>query len=386
MLRTKDATAVQITLGLGKTVGGGEYTALIVNECLNELGYKVKLICKQHPDLSKYKIAFDIERLGFDDVKIFKYPKLPKIFKLYHYLIYPIITPKIPANLYFNTSADSHPFVIPLNAIIHKLPVIYYVTAIPLTPPYFTKKMKKEVYKNNIVTNVLKTCYYDLFRKISKKLWSNIVAHFIACSNFVAGQVDEALGVQSKILYTPVDIGPYEWKGESKENYAVVMGRTVPSKNYEVAISACKEANVKLMMLLAIQDQKYYNKIVSFIKKEEMEQNVKILINAPLKERAEILKRAKVFIHCRVEAGAKAVREAMAAGCVPVVPHIGGQSEFVPREYTYSNQEELPQKILYAMNVSTAERQELVNMSKKHDKTEFKAKLKQIITEIVSNR
>jgi hypothetical protein len=68
------------------------------------------------------------------------------------------------------------------------------------------------------------------------------------------------------------------------------------------------------------------------------------------------------------------------------VPHIGGQSEFVPREYTYSNQEELPQKILYAMNVSTAERQEFVNMSKKYDKTEFKAKLKQIITEIVSNR
>ncbi|GBC71877.1 hypothetical protein HRbin02_01666 [Candidatus Calditenuaceae archaeon HR02] len=357
--------AVQITLGLGRTVGGGEYTALVCAQVLKETGYILALITKRlfNPDI--YYKSFGV-KAPFDEIAIFKYPKLPKIAKLYHYLFYPLATPNIKAKLYFNTSADSHPFVFPLYALTNQVPIVYYVTAVPLTPPWYIKDHQES---NN-------SHYTFLFRFLAKNYWKKLNTLFLACSKYVANIVEDATGIKPYILYTPVDIRNYLWKKEKKDDYAVVMGRLVPSKKYEDAILACKEAGKRLIMLLATQDQDYHKKIMELIRKLNMGEHVKILLNQPIDVRAEILKRAKIFIQCRTEAGAKAVREAMAAGCIPIVPREGGQSEYVPQEYTYTSFGELVEKIMFADKASVHEREYMVEQAKQYDTEVFKRRLK----------
>jgi len=368
----KNKRALQITLGLGRTVGGGEYTALIIAELLKELGFNVTLLCKRMPNSRKYLEAFGVE-FPFDEIAIFRYPKLPKIFRLYHYLIYPLSTPNIYADLYFNTSADSHPFVFPISAILDYKPIVYYVTALPLTPPWHIRDSIKE---SGIGAREL---YRSIFSLLAEIYWKKLNAFFIACSKYVAKIMNECLGVSPEILYTPVDVEKYLWRNEEKEDYAVVMGRLDPSKRYEDAILACKKAGVKLVMLLAMQNKQYYRQILKLIKQHDLDDKVQIILNAPIEVRSRILRKAKVFIHCRIEAGAKAVREAMAAGCIPIVPAEGGQSEFVPKEFTYLNIDELPQKIREAMTAGPRLRRYIVEESKKHDKQFFKRKLKEIL-------
>ena len=361
--------AVQITLGLGRGIGGGEYTALICALTLKEVGYNLALITKRIFNLDTYFKSFGV-RAPFNEIYIFKYPKLPKIAKLYHHLFYPIVTPSLKAKLYFNTSADSHPFVFPLYALTDQVPIIFYVTAVPLTPPWYIKNRQKS---NNSI-------YTSLFRLFAKTYWNKLNAFFIACSRYVAKIMEDAIGIRPYILYTPVDIKNYLWKNEKKEDYVVVMGRLVPSKRYEDAIQACKYVGKKLVMLLATQDQDYFHKILELINKLNMEEHVKILLNQPLNIRAEILKRAKIFIQCRTEAGAKAVREAMAAGCIPIVPIEGGQSEYVPQEYTFTNFNEMVEKIRLADNASTHDREYMVQQAKQYDTEVFMEKLKEFLT------
>jgi glycosyltransferase involved in cell wall biosynthesis len=368
--------AVQITLGLGRTIGGGEYTAIIVAEFLKEVGFEVTLVAKRIPDPHKYLNAFKTA-FPFDKVAVFKYPRLPKVFRLYHGLLYPIGTPNIDADLYFNTSADSHPFVLPLSAILNHKPIIYYVTALPLTFPWFIRDVN--VFRSQKDIAKWKNLYHYFFKLICKRYWKGINSFFIACSRYIAEIIKENLGAKPSILYTPVDVKEYLWRGESKDDYAVAMGRLVPSKRYENAIIACKKAGVKLVILAAMQDESYYKYLLDIVKREGMEDRVSIILNAPLETRSNILRKAKVFIHCRIEAGAKAVREAIAAGCIPVVPQEGGQSEFVPKEFTYSTIEEMPQKILEALSAPESLRWQLIEEVKKHDKTNFKLNLRKIL-------
>ena len=57
------------------------------------------------------------------------------------------------------------------------------------------------------------------------------------------------------------------------------------------------------------------------------------------------LTRAKVYFHPMIgEHFGMAVVEAMASGLIPVVPNVGGQTEFVPLKYHFSTIEERRQK------------------------------------------
>jgi len=355
-------------------MGGGEYTALMVAEALRDAGFKTFLLCKKVPRLKKYLEAFDVE-VPFEGFYLFKYPRLPRLAKLFHYLLYPVSTPNVKVDLYFNTSADSHPFAIPLHAIIHYKPVVYYVTALPLTPPWLINN-KDEQY-----LTIARKTYWSYFRKSAKNIWSRVNGIFIACSRFVAKQLKEAIGKDPQILYTPVDVSKYIWRGEKKRDVAIVMGRTVPSKRYEEAILACMKAGVRLIMLLAIHDKAYYQKLLKLVRELNLQEKVKIITNAPVSVRSALLRRAKVFIHCRVEAGAKAVREAMAAGCIPIVPALGGQAEYVPKEYHFSSFDELSEKIKTALNEPMDIRKALINEVMEHDSRVFKRRLTSLLEE-----
>jgi alpha-1,2-mannosyltransferase len=74
------------------------------------------------------------------------------------------------------------------------------------------------------------------------------------------------------------------------------------------------------------------------------------LANAPKTELQNILKKAKIYLHTTVgEHFGISIAEAMASGCIPIVPDSGGMKEFVPRKYRYANTCEAADKITKAL-------------------------------------
>jgi glycosyltransferase involved in cell wall biosynthesis len=68
---------------------------------------------------------------------------------------------------------------------------------------------------------------------------------------------------------------------------------------------------------------------------------VKLEVGASFERLLHLMSKSKVYLHPLAgEPFGISVAEAMAAGLIPVVPHVGGNSEFVPQQYHYSSLEE----------------------------------------------
>ena len=84
-------------------------------------------------------------------------------------------------------------------------------------------------------------------------------------------------------------------------------------------------------------DWNYYLNLKKMVGDYELEDYVTFETNVNLKRLFSIMKSAKVYFHPMVgEHFGMSVVEAMAAGLIPVVPNIGGQTEFVPLKYHFS--------------------------------------------------
>jgi glycosyltransferase involved in cell wall biosynthesis len=67
-----------------------------------------------------------------------------------------------------------------------------------------------------------------------------------------------------------------------------------------------------------------------------LENYVKLVFGASFDRLLDLMKKSKVYFHpFSGEPFGIAIVEAMASGLIPIVPTIGGSSEFVPSEYQY---------------------------------------------------
>ncbi len=71
---------------------------------------------------------------------------------------------------------------------------------------------------------------------------------------------------------------------------------------------------------------------------------VTLEIDISLDELLSVMSKSKVYFHARLgEHFGISIVEAMSAGLVPVVPDIGGQTEFVPSKYQFHTLEQAAQ-------------------------------------------
>jgi glycosyltransferase involved in cell wall biosynthesis len=81
---------------------------------------------------------------------------------------------------------------------------------------------------------------------------------------------------------------------------------------------------------------KYVRFLEKMILDYGLENYVKLVFGASFDRFLDLMKRSKVYFHSLAgEPFGIAIVEAMASGLVPIVPTIGGSSEFVPSEYQY---------------------------------------------------
>lgn len=66
----------------------------------------------------------------------------------------------------------------------------------------------------------------------------------------------------------------------------------------------------------------------------DIEDYVTLKTNTTLKELFKIVRKAKIYFHPKFgEHFGISIAESMAAGLAPIVPNVGGQTEFVPRKF-----------------------------------------------------
>jgi glycosyltransferase involved in cell wall biosynthesis len=127
---------------------------------------------------------------------------------------------------------------------------------------------------------------------------------------------------------------------------------------------------------LSKDEHEYYYHIGELIRKYQLGGLVKLKVNVELSELLNILGTSKILLHPTFkEPFGIAVAEGMSSGLVPVVPTIGGNSEFVPRHLQFSNTNQAAEIIVDVMGAEQELRIRLSHSMDEFSKNKFKSKL-----------
>lgn len=187
--------------------------------------------------------------------------------------------------------------------------------------------------------------------------------------------IDKGLGVDSHVIYPPVDLHVRRAK---KENIILTVGRlrvkdTTTSgkpigdyKKQSVMIDVfrqmVREGLRGWRFVLAISVHSKEKKILTEMKEEARDLPIDFLINKSNKELWDIYNRAKIYWHAagfgedleknpeRAEHFGISTVEAMGAGAVPIVINAGGQREIINNEedgFLWNHTSELKEKTIF---------------------------------------
>lgn len=178
----------------------------------------------------------------------------------------------------------------------------------------------------------------SLFNSIKSKFYE-----FVVNSQFTKEFIDKEFGVNSKVLYPPVDVETFV--PGKKENFILYVGRfskLTQQKGQEVLIDSFKKLKSDWKLVLAGgvgvgTDTKWLTKL----EKKALKNKVEIVKNPNLDKLISLYGKAKIFWSASgfginenenpvaVEHFGITVVEAMSSGCVPIITNLGGHKEIV---------------------------------------------------------
>lgn len=138
------------------------------------------------------------------------------------------------------------------------------------------------------------------------------------------------------VIYPPVNIKQWEAKNNGERSGVVNVSRFSQEKNHSLMFEIIKDMQVTLTLIgntLNLAKELYFRKL-----QQNAPVNVKFLKNVPHGTLLNELRKAKVYLHASHETFGLTVVEAIAAGCIPVVPNHSANKETVPfSELRYNN-------------------------------------------------
>ncbi len=141
------------------------------------------------------------------------------------------------------------------------------------------------------------------------------VHHFIAISTEVQERIRRFYGRESTIIYPPADISRFRPSGEPPGDYFLAGGRLIPYKRTDLAVRACSELGLRLLVFGDGRDRPALEQMAG--------PTVTFLGRVSWDELARLYAGAKAFIFPGLEDFGIAPVEAQAAGR-PVIAFRGG--------------------------------------------------------------
>jgi alpha-1,2-mannosyltransferase len=367
--------------------GGAEKVCLTVVKVLSERGYKVRLAT-----IDKTNWRFLEERFGKlfrPSEEIYLMENMPIKGKFSQ--AFSTLFCFLPELLYLRLKDEHDVIVNTYGDIVDSIADISYINALPERIKYHYPQLG---FSDSVVWRFVAMAYDFSLKGVDKVFSGNIL---LANSRFTQSVMSKYLNRDSRVVYPPVDIEKFEWAAENaaRENLVVTVSRFRQGKYLEFIPIIAKLAEGTKFTIIGLADQASQSTIKGLTKKIKslgVKDQVKLLINQPFQKLVDVLASTKVFLHTQpTEAFGISIVEAMAAGCVPVVPRDGGPwFDILSREqgkygYAYSSLREAAEKINLLLNderLRTEISCRAFERAKRFDHSFFERKMVEVIHEV----
>lgn len=172
----------------------------------------------------------------------------------------------------------------------------------------------------------------------------------ISNSIFTKSEIKKRFQKDSMVIYPPVRISKFVKLSNIKKTKKVItISRFSPEKNLDFAVDVMKMSGFDYEL---IGNAKHGKQMKDFNKLKKSSGNkIKLFCNIQEAKIGELLSSAKVYLHASQETFGISVVEAIAAGCIPIVPDNSAHKETVPfTELRYMNKQDCLNKIKNALD------------------------------------
>src|ERR687896_749523 len=358
--------------------GGGERLAVATIKAISSMGIGVELSTVEKPDMALIQDAYGTN--VSEDIK-----KIRTLNILQKYG---------PRNYTFtvNTHGDMLPFYhkdfTKKNAITYcHYPIARYL--IDCGDPDYSAVLQNMCLLG--MTSAVRNGYHDVVRSAYVKMMLNSTV--LTNSEFSRKAIFKTFGVDSTILPPPVDVDIFRnacLASNVRNDSILVISRFHPSKKIENAIHLAKllrqnEVGVCMNIVgnMLPDGIGYFNYLNDLVRHYGLEDFVRFEINLRFDRLLDLMRRSKVYVHpLPGEPFGISTVEAMSAGIIPVVPDIGGHTEFVPAKYQFHTYGQGVGAVAAALAAPASERAKLSHSTQKYSVTNYIKKFQQILTDI----
>ena len=238
--------------------------------------------------------------------------------------------------------------------------------------------------------------YFRFLRLKHNDLMKNTVV--LTNSEYCRRVIYNALGIDAKILYPPVDVETFRTITStftSRENVILVISRIAPDKQIENAIDVARMLRdrgigkgVAIVGNLHHYDMSYYEQVKKMILDYDLSSYVSLQTNISFIKLVQIMQLAKVYFHPKIdEHFGISIVEAMAAGLVPIVSNVGGHTEFVPSKYHFHSLGHAADLIALAFEETTdSERKDISDSTIRFSNENYIRSFNHILSELLGEK
>jgi glycosyltransferase involved in cell wall biosynthesis len=359
--------------------GGGERLAVATIKAISTMGIGVELSTVEKPDMALIHDAYGTSIDG----------DLKKIRTLN------ILQKSSPRNysLTVNTHGDMLPFYhkdfTKKNAITYcHYPIARYL--IDCSDPDYSSVLQNMCLLG--MPPAVRNGYYGAARSAYTKMMLNSTV--LTNSEFSRKAIFKTFGVDSTILPPPVDVDIFRngcLSSNIRDDSILVISRFHPSKKIENAVHLAKllrHNEVGLCMNIVgnmpLDGIGYFNYLDELVRHYSLEDFVKFEINVRFDRLLDLMRRSKVYVHpLPGEPFGISTVEGMSAGIIPVVPDIGGHTEFVPSKYQFHTFGQGVEAVAAALAAPPSERIKLSHSTQKYSATNYVKRFQQILAEVM---
>jgi glycosyltransferase involved in cell wall biosynthesis len=239
----------------------------------------------------------------------------------------------------------------------------------------------------------------DLFLQKSREAYKNMLLNskVVTNSEYSRKAIFKIYGVDSTVLYPPVDIAAFQkhaLTSQSRADDILVISRFHRSKKIHNAIHLAKllkrESIGRRMVIvgnIAPDGGEYFEYLRRLRRTYGLEDYVRFEPSATFSRLIELVRNSKVYLHpLPGEPFGISTVESMSAGLIPVVPDIGGHTEFVPARFQFHTFREGVDAVLEALDAPVSDHLWMSHRASDFSVSRFIHKFKQIVSELVGLR
>ncbi|MGO4109169.1 glycosyltransferase [Paenibacillus sp. YAF4_2] len=230
------------------------YRVAIVHDYMNQMGGAERVVGVMHklfPEAPIYTTIVDREKLlpEFHDAKIVttwmqRIPNILRDFKLYFWL-YPFAVRSMNLKNYDIIISSSSAYAKGIRKPEHAVHLCYCHS-----PMRFAWNFDDYI-ENVRVSRFRKTAakWLTFPLRIWDKSNSKKVDRMVANSSIVKERIKKNYGLESTVIYPPVEVGRFTVSQEESQDYYLIVSRLVSYKKIDIAVEACSRLGRKLLII-----------------------------------------------------------------------------------------------------------------------------------------